>query len=126
MQFFMMSLADNLKTHFKMNTLNFSSILEEQQKRYLNDFKTKKNEELKMMLDDEMWNHQQVSPFFQRIVNKINSIELFEEKEEESKEDNSEMSDYLCTPDCEYKVVNSLMKFMHMVYEFLKIIRSFP
>lgn len=57
MQFFMMSLADNLKTHFKMNTLNFVSILEEQQKKYLNDFKTKKNDELKMLLDDELWNH---------------------------------------------------------------------
>jgi hypothetical protein len=29
MQFFMITMADNLKTHFKINTLNFISILEE-------------------------------------------------------------------------------------------------
>ena len=78
MQFFMLTLAENLKTHFKMNTMNFVSILEEQQKKYVNDFKIKKSDELKLMLDDEMWVHSQVSSYFQKIVDKINSIELFE------------------------------------------------
>ena len=36
------------------------------------------------------------------------------------------MSDYLSTQDCQYKVVNSLVKFVHMIYEFLRLIRNFP
>ena len=78
MQFFMITMADNLKTHFKMSTVNFTYILEDQQKRYVNDFKMKKTDELKAMLDEEMWTHSQVHPYFQKIVDRINSIELFE------------------------------------------------
>ena len=124
----MLTLADNLKTHFKMNTMNFVSILEEQQKKYVNDFKIKKSDELKLMLDDEMWVHSQVSSYFQKIVDKINSIELFEQSQKEDFKNGEEVaqSEYLSTQDCQYKVVNSLVKFVHMIYEFLKLIRSFP
>ena len=64
MQFFMITLAENLKTHFKINTINFITILEDQQKKYVNDFKTKKTDELKMMLEDELWTHAQVNSYF--------------------------------------------------------------
>ena len=36
------------------------------------------------------------------------------------------MRDTLAAPDSEYKVATSLMKFMSIVYEFLRFIRSFP
>ena len=36
------------------------------------------------------------------------------------------MRDIIASPTSEYKVVISLMKFMSIVYEFLKLIRSFP
>lgn len=57
MQFFMLTLAENLKTHTGMDIINFVSILEEQQKKFTLDFKTKKTEELKLLLDNELWNH---------------------------------------------------------------------
>lgn len=60
-------------------------------------------------------------------MNKINSIEEFERNEKMNQENGEvQMSDTLATPDCKYKVVISLMKFVHIVYEFLKLIRSFP
>ena len=79
-QFFFLTLFDNLKDHTKINTLNLVSILEDQQKRFMNDFKQKKTDELKMLLDNEMWTQAQVNPFFQNILNKINSIEEFEKQ----------------------------------------------
>jgi hypothetical protein len=48
---------ENLKSHFKVNNLNFNTISEEFQKKFLLDFKTKKTDELKMLLDNELWNH---------------------------------------------------------------------
>lgn len=38
----------------------------------------------------------------------------------------SVMKDVLSTPDSEYKVLISLMKFMTIIYDFLRLIRSFP
>lgn len=35
------------------------------------------------------------------------------------------MRESICTADSEYKVVSSLLQFIKMVYEFLKIIRNF-
>jgi len=49
-------MVENLKSHFKVNTVNIMSTSEEYQKRFLLDFKTKKTEELKMLLDNELWN----------------------------------------------------------------------
>ena len=76
-----MALIDNLKSHFKINTINFLTTSEEYQKKFVLDFKTKKTDELKILLDNELWNHSQVSPYFQVIIDKINSIELFEQNE---------------------------------------------
>jgi hypothetical protein len=42
------------------------------------------------------------------------------------KQSDMTIKEVLSTPDSEYKVVISLMKFMSIIYEFLKIIRSFP
>jgi len=44
--------------------MNFNSLLDEQQKKYVFDFKQKKTEELKMMLENETWTHSPVSPYF--------------------------------------------------------------
>ena len=38
----------------------------------------------------------------------------------------SALKDVLSTPDSEYKVLISLMKFMTIIYDFLRLIRSFP
>ena len=43
----MLTLADNLKSHFKITTVNIATISEDFQKKFLLDFKTKKTEELK-------------------------------------------------------------------------------
>jgi hypothetical protein len=51
----MLTLVENLKSHFKINTVNIVTISEDYQKKYLLDFKTKKTEELKMLLDNELW-----------------------------------------------------------------------
>jgi hypothetical protein len=55
-QFFVLTMVENLKSHFKINTVNIIAISEDYQKKYLLDFKTKKTEELKMLLDNELWN----------------------------------------------------------------------
>jgi hypothetical protein len=52
---FMISLTDSLKVHFKIMTVNMVSISEDSQKRFFSDFKTKKSEELKQILDSEPW-----------------------------------------------------------------------
>ncbi|CDW75065.1 UNKNOWN [Stylonychia lemnae] len=125
--FFMMTLIDNLKAHFKINPINITSVSEEYQKKFVLDFKSKKTDELKMLLDNELWTHSQVNPFFQIIVDKINSIELFDQPDQEQDQQNQlQPKDSLSTPDCEYKIVTSLIKFIHMVFEFLRIIRNFP
>ena len=72
-------MMDNLKSHFKMNSVNLLSISQDYQKKFILDLKQRKSDELKILLDNETWNHSQVSPYFQTIVNKINSIELFEQ-----------------------------------------------
>ena len=54
----------------------------------MNDFKSKKTEELSLILENEMWTAAQVNPYIQKILDKINSIEEFERNEkilEESK-----------------------------------------
>lgn len=43
----MFSLADSLKVHYKIMTVNIVSISEEYEKKFFMDFKTKKAEELK-------------------------------------------------------------------------------
>lgn len=43
----MLTLADNLKSHFKITNVNIATISEDYQKKFLLDFKTKKTEELK-------------------------------------------------------------------------------
>ena len=50
---FMKTMTDNLKTHFKLITVNIATISEEYQKKFLLEFKTKKSEELKQILDSE-------------------------------------------------------------------------
>ncbi len=70
-----------MKNHFKFNPMNSINVLQDQQKKYLNDFKVKKAEELKMLLENEKWIHQQVNPIYQKILDKINSIEEFEKDE---------------------------------------------
>ena len=52
-----MTLIDNLKVHFKINPINITSVSEEYQKKFVNDFKQKKTDELKMLLDNENWTH---------------------------------------------------------------------
>lgn len=79
-----MTLIENLKSHFKINNVNLIAVSEEYQKKFVLDFKTKKTDELKMLLDNELWTHSQVNPFFQTIVDKINSIELFEQTEQQA------------------------------------------
>lgn len=59
--------------------MNLETISEEYQKKFLLEFKTKKIEELKQVLDCELWSHATVSVYFQGIVDRINSIELFEQ-----------------------------------------------
>lgn len=128
---FMSTLVENLKSHFRVNTLNLLSVSEEYQKKFLMDFKTKKTDELKLLLDNELWTHSQVNLFFQTTVDRINSIEMFEQRDpandmDASSSSNMQVKDTISTPDCEYKICISLTKFIHMVYEFLTIIKSFP
>lgn len=61
--------------------MNLKAILEDQQKKFVLDFKAKKTEELKMLLDNELWKQSQVNPLFQKIVDRLNSIEEFEKQE---------------------------------------------
>jgi len=60
------------------------------------------------------------------IVDKINVVEKFILIDKFEEEKQAETSDFLSSPDCSYKVVISLQKFIHMVYEFLRLINSFP
>ena len=60
----MKTLVENLKVHFKINDVNILNISEDYQKKFLLDFKTKKTEELKMLLDNELWNQAQINPYF--------------------------------------------------------------
>ena len=124
----MLTLADNLKSHFKITTLNIVGISEEYQKKYIQEFQKKKIDELKQIIDSELWTHAQVNSYFQGIVDKINSIELFEQSlnQELSAQGQMTMKDVLIGPENEYKVLISLMKFMSIVFEFLRLIASFP
>lgn len=124
----MLTLADNLKSHFKITTLNIFGISEEYQKKYIQEFQKKKIDELKQIIDSELWTHAQVNSYFQGIVDKINSIELFEQSlnQELSAQGQMTMKDVLIGPENEYKVLISLMKFMSIVFEFLRLIASFP
>lgn len=47
LHFFMMSLVENLKSHFKINSVNILTVAEEYQKKFILDYKSKKTEELK-------------------------------------------------------------------------------
>ena len=124
----MLTLADNLKSHFKITTLNIVGISEEYQKKYIQEFQKKKIDELKQIIDSELWTHAQVNSYFQGIVDKINSIELFEQSlnQELSAQGQMTMKAGLIGPENEYKVLISLMKFMSIVFEFLRLIASFP
>ena len=53
--FFTMTLIENLKSHFKINDVNFLAISEDYQKKFVLDFKTKKTNELKLLLENELW-----------------------------------------------------------------------
>ena len=53
----MLTLADNLKSHFKISTVNIATVSEEYQKKFLVEFKNKKGEELKQILENELWTH---------------------------------------------------------------------
>ncbi len=125
LQGFLAGVVQSLKINFKVNSLNLVSVLEDQQKKYFVALKELKTEELKMLLDDELWVQAPVVPFFQSMVDKICSIDLFDQvlQHEETKE----VSEWLCTPDSDrYKVSAAFLKFLHMVFDFLKLIRSFP
>eukprot|EP00347_Sterkiella_histriomuscorum_P013600 403364097 len=127
--FFAINMIENLKSHFKINVVNFIAISEDYQKKFVLDFKTKKTNELKLLLDNELWTQTQVNPFFQLIVDRINSIEDFEQGDLQSAQEKlsqEQPKEFLNTPDSQYKIVISLIKFIHMVYEFIKIIRNFP
>ncbi len=43
----MAALSENLKTHWKITTVNIVSISEEYEKKFFSDFKAKKTDELK-------------------------------------------------------------------------------
>jgi len=61
-------------------------------------------------------------------VNRINSIELFDAPEDEEGKLDPEITQQECikTPETEFKVVNSILKFAHMIFDWLKLIRGFP
>lgn len=60
----MLTLAENLKSRFKITTVNLMTISEDFQKKFLNDFLQKKTEELKIILDNELWKITPVSFYF--------------------------------------------------------------
>ena len=74
----MQTLGENLKTHFKIVTVNISTISEDYEKKFFVEFKSKKIEEIKQILDNEQWTQTHVNEYFQGLVEKINSLELFE------------------------------------------------
>mmetsp|Transcript_44568 Transcript_44568/g.32667 ORF Transcript_44568/g.32667 Transcript_44568/m.32667 type:complete len:101 (+) Transcript_44568:1889-2191(+) len=78
------------------------------------------------MLDGESWSHSMVSPYFQRIVDRINSMEKFMAAEKFEEEKEVDPSPTLRSPDANYHVVHSLCKFIHMLFEFLRLVNSFP
>jgi hypothetical protein len=58
--------------------MSIEGVSEDYQKRYILEYKSKKVEELKQILESEQWIHSPVSGYFQALVDKINSIEAFE------------------------------------------------
>jgi len=54
-QEFVASMAHTLKSRFRLSIVNIQSTLEEQQKKYVNQFKMQKQDELRMLLDQENW-----------------------------------------------------------------------
>lgn len=46
---------ESLRLHFKINATNFHAISEEYQKKFILEFKTKKTNELKLLLENESW-----------------------------------------------------------------------
>ena len=123
------ALCESLRNKVKMGVMGIEGVSEEYQKRYILDYKSKKVEELKQILDSELWTHSQVSGYFQAIIDRINSPEAFESHLNAGGAESLEVSaprDTLSTSDNEYKVLISLMKFMTIIEDFLKLIRSFP
>lgn len=122
---FMQVLVENLRTQFKVSTINIAAVSEDYQKKYLIEFSKGKTEELKQILDSETWTQAQVSPYFQGLVDRINSVELFESQTDPASAD-KQPRDTLAGPEGEYKVLMSTMKLMSMVHDFLRLIASFP
>ena len=78
-----------------------------------------------MLLDEETWTFCPVAPFFQELVTKINSLDdslLTEDTTAFQAE--SELKDSLDSTESSYKVTNSLLKFLHTIFELLQLIRG--
>ena len=100
-----------------MDSSDFLSILEDQQRKYLSDFHQKKNFQLTNLVNEETWVQAKVQSKDQELTNKINSLDSAQQDEErKTAPDNADPSDFLISTSSgdktrSYKIVASLVDF---------------
>ena len=124
-------MAKGLRTQFQLDSSDFLSILEDQQRKYLGDFHTKKKFQLTSIVNEETWIQAKVPAKDQELTNSINS--LGHEETKVATIDSTELSDYLISTGSgdesqagrKYKVVASALDFQRIVQEYMTLARSF-
>lgn len=79
-----------------------------------------------MLLEEETWITSPVAPYFQELVTKINSLDdslLGEEGHAMKFTAETELKEHLNSQEASYKVTNSLLKFLHTIFELLQFVR---
>ena len=127
-------IANGLKTHFQFKTMSFVGILEDQQRKFLIDFRQNKSFILKNSITEEKWAQVKVGKKDQQIASAITSLEqmTITEVETEDQKETGEDIDYIvsCSETSQgvkrqYKVVQSLLEFQKIIYEYITLARSF-
>ena len=86
---------------------------------------------LRVILENETWVEAQVTGYYQGLVNILNSLELAEDEYiqlEEYNETNQavEVHTSFTANGQEFKTVSAMQQVVHIIYEYIKIIRFFP
>jgi hypothetical protein len=102
-------------------------LIQEDNSFFLESLKVHKSKDLKLLLEEETWVTSPVAPYFQELVNKINAFDdslLAEERHAMKFTAETELKDSINSQEAAYKVTNSLLKFLHTLFELLQFIRT--